>query len=444
MHKLKNKICELVEHTEVECVKIADKADRRMFEGQPCEAVRLFYPHLIRKYHLNGMAYASCGGNCRSPSLLQELLLGLPVMVNLVDGVPFKQKYGMTPDNFAIEVREGRIIPLINVSKPETLSERFLEDIAPILDKRQLWRRIQLAHFRTRAFQDWYSTQKAEKMEEVGREIYQDHFQCKSDQEHRELCRALNIADYGGDPRTNTENTVAGRWRNIVSLRPDIEDDLRVVFHDLRDDRVSARACVLNAVKNLVSGPVSAGRGGVFRPNRNVLRGWRQFERLGERSERLQGLVSTNLTSDVLTSSLAKFLQKAYMIPAPQDLDYDRYSEHRKHRHWKDFSASVQKVLHKLRTTPDLAESAISDFEGAAEEYREKIDFREGRFANFVTVITSLLSARSPIPGTGEFVARVLYKGMDFSVRKRSDAPVSSMLAQIVWVARRSKSPPPY
>lgn len=84
-----------------------------------CDAVRPFFPVLEDTYRKEGIAYANRSVGKSIPSLLQELLLGIPLLVDIHDGVSFGAHYGLTINEFAKEVQEGRIIPIIN-QKPET------------------------------------------------------------------------------------------------------------------------------------------------------------------------------------------------------------------------------------------------------------------------------------------------------------------------------------
>ena len=83
----RQKLDALIKTTTVNCDDIASDNRPEDWLDRPYQAVRLFYPDLENLQN-KGITYASrCTGQ-NIPSLFQELLLGLPVLVDLVDRSP--------------------------------------------------------------------------------------------------------------------------------------------------------------------------------------------------------------------------------------------------------------------------------------------------------------------------------------------------------------------
>ena len=132
MNAARRLLKKLLEDTEDELKNIANLRIPDNLQHSPYEAIRYFYP-VIGFKDGKKTVYASRAAGKGRPSLLQELLLGIPVMIDISDAKPFLVEYGMTPDELAVEVKKNRLLPVTNASNPLEWSDDFIEYIKPIL-----------------------------------------------------------------------------------------------------------------------------------------------------------------------------------------------------------------------------------------------------------------------------------------------------------------------
>jgi hypothetical protein len=425
-------VTQLVRETETECAGIEKAHDSAQFAERIDPGVRLFYPLLRHLKDDGGTSYASRCTGWGSPSLLQELLLGAPLLVDLYDckDMPtFRRTYGMSPGDMVAEIEEARLIPMINTPEPQRWESATLELLAPILKTGK----VQLAHYRTEAFQRWFSGGKLKEIRDKGGVIFAEYFTCRPDEE-RKIYRRLRIHKYR-KPAEAYQNVVVGRWRNVIAICPRIEEPLRQVFHDLRDRSTVVKAEVLNGIKNLVSSPVSAGRGGIYRASPQHIQEIRRLSDHKRLSPVLEEFLVSDVTRDFWTPTVRRWLEHTWTIPVPEQLNLERYRELIKHRHWRKFSADVGNLLSLLSArTPKVGslKTALAEWEKETLTVYRRVMRSYDRIEYFLPLL-----GIAPYLGTEFVAAKVLYKVEELFGARGPPTHPGRMLAQLVWKARR-------
>jgi len=428
---------ELVTSTVTECERIIGQNDAAAFAERSMAGVRLFYPVLQQLKDRDDISYSNRCTGWGSPTLLQELLLGTPALVDLYDCpdlVTFRRTYGMSPGQMTDEIGEGRLIPVINASDPQRWSPEALSALLPILKSGK----VQMAHWRTEAFQNWFSRGKVADIRKRGSAVFDEYFTCKPDEQVR-LYRRLRIHKYK-NPAEAYKNVVVGRWRNIISIFPQVESPFLNVLHDLRDRPAVVRAEVLNGVKNLVSSPISAARGGIYRASPQQVREIAKLSEYKKLSPALESILISDVARDFWTPTLKRWLEKTSTLPLPQHLNFDRYQQLIGHRHWPKFRDDVQRLLSLLsKQKPDIRslKAALTKWEEETLKVFRRSMASYGRVEKYWTPMLGI----APYLGTDFIASKVLYKVEDLLGARGPLAHPGRMLAQLVWKARRAEWP---
>lgn len=372
MNEARKILEEVVEKTNSD-IKQAKKHDPKKYDDRPSQAIQLFYPDLNNIQNREGLVYASCLTGHNIPPLLSELLLGMPVLANLYninDLAMFKRVYRMTPEEFAVEAKENRLIPIIYQGDPRAWRDNALELIQPILQTGK----VQLSHLRTRAFEEWFTNGKLSKIERKANKIFEEYFRFKQD-EAESLYRQLRIPT----PQRHAKgyrNTVIGRLRNLLSICPQLEPTILTLFSDLRNKRTIMRARALNGLKNIVVSPITAGRGGLFRASREQIEEIESLTKLSTLRSVFDQILDSDLRQDFFSTEVIDFFEKNYIIPTPKHLDYHTYFSLVEQPFWQDFRSEIARVLSTLRkripaSQTGIAVTAEKEWEGTINKYQD-------------------------------------------------------------------------
>lgn len=432
------RLAQLIRDTEAECGAIARANAPNAFAEQAMAGVRAFYPLLSDLRDRANVPYANRSTGWGSPSFLQELLLGATVLIDLYDCrdmKAFRRTYGMSPEEMAGEVRDDRVIPIINTNAPLEWTPESVALLLPVLKTE----RVQLAHWRTEAFQNWFSGGKVTDIKQRGEHVFDQYFGC-SPAERDRLYRRLRIHKYA-NPEKAYRSVVVGRWRNIVSIRPQIESRMLAVLEDLRDRPAIVKAEVLNGVKNLVSSPISAARGGIWRASHQQIL---EIARLSEHrrlSEALEDFVTSDISRGFWTPPVLDWLERTSAIPLPAQLTFDRYQRLIQHRHWEKFRNDVHRLFALLAAkNVDLGaiSSLMDEWKTETLTAYQRAISSYGRTENWWAVLLGIVM---PLPGGDSVASKVLYKLDEFLGVRGPLASPGRMLAQLVWRARRAGWP---
>jgi hypothetical protein len=415
---------------------VEDVANLKLPEGlhqNPYEAIRYFYPEIGFQ---NGefAVYASRAAGKGRPSLLQELLLGIPIMIDITDAKPFSDEYGMTPVELKTEINENRLLPVTNASNPLEWSDDFIEYIKPILETNKL----QFAHHRTTAFQAWLIGESYEGLEKEGQKIFSEFFTPNNNDDWDELIAALRVGRYK-NPREVAVRVVAGRYRSICAFKPSLRSILPYNFRILRSQGYSSSqlAALLNGIKNIVSGPITAGRGGIFRASPEQYKEIRGAIDLSKKNPEFSNAHPHSVPFDLATKELIPFFEKSNILPVPQNLEYRRFLELIQHNHWNQFASNISKLLRSLAQEP------IEDFNirwgEVVRGYRE-FHQQASKAERVSRVVLYGIEYLVPVAG---LAARKSLEWNDSRFPKNIDKTKHGrMLGQIVCNAQRNSWPP--
>jgi hypothetical protein len=333
----------LVVDTQKDCRDIRNNNSSVAYHDCPHEAIRLFFPMLPR-YDNGRTALYTCrctGENI--PPLPQETALGRSVIVDIGDKVPFQQNYSFTPTEFALEVNAQRIIPMLNMDNPESLSDSFLWEIYPILKTNKL---VWGAH-RTSAFADWFTEGRKDDLESQGAKICDQYFVWKNQTEFEGLVRLLRVTT--ADKEAALRRMIIARWRNILAICPKIQSFLVEILENLRDASVLDRAHVFDGLKHLIASPVTAARGGIYRASTDHIKAIDVATNALLGSEALKDIPDPSIASDYWTHRIIDRLTRRKMR-FPSGLDYADYRVALRHPAWQEFQKKQLEALELLQT----------------------------------------------------------------------------------------------
>lgn len=434
----------LMDNASQTCKQIANQYNYQEYAGRPYDAVKLFYPRLSDIQENGGMYSSRCTGE-NVPELKQELLLGMPVLVDLDEpkSKSFSDEYGMDVAQFVNEINEERIIPILNQKDPNaSFSDNYIEYILPILNTTN----IQIAHIRTVYFENWINGGEAlediEDIEEQMRsnqaevDIVKEYFNYRKDSDEeeslRQTLRTQNV--------TAIPNIIAGRWRNIVSLYPKLEQPLLTVFDDLRDSPFSAKAAIINGVKNIVCSPITAGRGGIFRAGQSHIDEIRGLRRHSQLSKKLSTLVHSDIGSDFWISDTIDTLERQFAIPTPERMDYNEYKRLVESPYAQTLREGCARFFQALRQPPaDVINfNPEETWAGILKDYSDRMRQYKRLNGKQTKDLTTWAGIFGLIPGIGQAfsIAAIIVDLIQRGHARYPSIKPGYMLAQLVWEAR--------
>jgi hypothetical protein len=366
------RIQKLVDWTEAEVAEQAGMLQTK-YRSQPDIAIRAFYPRLyaIQEEHgVYGFAPGDAGG-------LNFLHFQALCPANFLDihskyngEQDFKKKHGLLPNELAEEIANNRALAMYN-GDPFELGNSDIELLSPLLDEEILGDgRLQLGQIRTKAFNQWISLGRSDEHEEIGRQIYKDHFSsCPPNQIERVL-KELRIFGVGenSDAHRVLKNVVSGRLGSIGCLREEIADQLVSTIG--KAPNIVEQAQLLNFVKDAICAPITAARGGLYR---STPRQQQQEEIFRSKwvKDSLFDLLDLNdlIHRDVLSSGMATMLITSGDAKAlPADLNYDLFKSYSEEGCYKILYDGIQDAV--TMAAKNLDQSSIHEvLDKASKQY---------------------------------------------------------------------------
>ncbi len=353
MSRERARVKELIVETKAECEQIARTLTSNERALPPSIAIRRFYSSIQPRKSTVAPSYMNRMPPSRSMTLLQELLLGDPVIVDLSGDTSVRREFGLSVEEMVAEIAAGRIIPAINCH-PFDLSTDYLSEIYPLLRRPRDGREwpVLLRHFRTRAFVAWYCGRSTNAFEERGMDLWRRHFEAASGPEQEAIVETLRTQRYGARAWEAARKAFQGRWRNLSALDPELAEKTENALRRMENSSRKERAAVFDGVKESAVSPVTAAIGGGFRCTRRDLRNVVRAARLDEFRE----LFGASSQIDPWGSEIVQQLVHAGAMPSLTTLNYAMYRRILDDRKWHD----VQKTLRKLRGNLQCAPGAKS------------------------------------------------------------------------------------